>query len=210
MSETTSGARRILSHAAVYELWSRAVGGERARSIFIEKHVRPASDARVLDLGCGTGELLNHLPADVSYVGIDLSPQYISRADHRLGTRGSFRVGDATAFDPGIGEFDLVVAFGVLHHLDDAGARALFGGAAEVLAAGGRVVTIDPVFAPGQSRAARTLMARDRGQHVRRPGEYVALAGACALSAVNTVYHDLLRIPYSHCVVEAQMGGDAA
>jgi SAM-dependent methyltransferase len=205
MTQVTTGTRGVLSLPIVYELWSRIVGGEHGRSIFVREHARPGANARVLDLGCGTGELLNHLPKSVSYIGIDISPEYIARANTRLRTHAEFRVGDATIIDyDGPDNFDLVIAFGVLHHLDDTQVGALFTNAIDKLAPRGRTVTVDPVFAPGQSRVARMLMRRDRGQHVRTQEAYVALADPIFRSVQSSVYHNLLRIPYSHCVLECE------
>jgi SAM-dependent methyltransferase len=204
MSQVTTGVRSVLSRPQVYELWSRMVGGERGRSTLIREYVRPASGARILDLGCGPGELLEFLPESVSYVGIDISEDYIGRARERFGTRAEFQVGDATSIDRDLGDFDLVLAFGVLHHLDDDRAQDLFRGASRVLRQNGRVITVDPVFTPDQSRAARLVIERDRGQHVRAPNEYVALASQ-SLAQINMyVRDDLLYIPYTHCVLECR------
>jgi SAM-dependent methyltransferase len=208
MGERSTGARAVLSVPLVYELWSRLVGGKRGRSTLVREHVRPRAGERVLDLGCGPGELLPFL-GDVRYVGVDISEQYIARARERFGERAEFRVGDATRIGPDLRGFDLVIAFGVIHHLDDAGAVRLFRGAVDALPDGGRVVTVDPTYAPGQGRAARAVIARDRGQHVRGPKEYERLARE-ALSTVETVVrHDLLRIPYSHCILECRSGKEA-
>src|SRR5262249_19687422 len=124
MTETTTGVRAMLSRPAVYDVWSRAVGGKRAQTILVHDYIRPWPKARILDLGCGTGELLRYL-GDVSYMGVDISSDYISRA--RASFDGAeFEVGDATTFQAPAGEFDLVLAVGVLHHLDEARATSLF------------------------------------------------------------------------------------
>lgn len=41
----------------------------------------------VLDVGCGTGELLKYLDRDIHYVGIDVSPTAIGIAERRYGDR---------------------------------------------------------------------------------------------------------------------------
>lgn len=201
MAETTTGVRAMLSHPVVYELWSQLVGARRARNILVSDYVRPGPGDRVLDLGCGPGELLPHL-GDATYVGVDFSGEYIRRARTRFGNRAQLRVGDVTALEPDLEGFDLVIAFGVVHHLDDDGARALFAGAARALKPAGRCVTVDPTFVDGQRRAALAIIARDRGQHVRTPAQYVKLAAADFPSVAGAVRHDLLRMPYSHCVLD--------
>jgi SAM-dependent methyltransferase len=141
---------------------------------------------------------------NVGYLGVDISEQYIERARERFGERAEFRVGDATRLASDLRDFDLVIAFGVLHHVDDNGAVRLFRGSAEALADGGRVVTVDPTYAPGQGRAARAILARDRGRHIRGPKEYERLARDALSTVETTVRHDLLRIPYSHCILEGR------
>lgn len=209
MSQVTTGIRSVLSRPAVYELWSRLVGGERGRTTLLEQYARPQADERILDLGCGPGELLAYLPHGVDYLGVDLSAEYIARARERYGDRAQFEVGDATAFElADREEFGLVLAFGVVHHLDDRQAEGMFQSAGRALRRGGRLVTVDPVFASEQSRPARAIIARDRGQHVRDREGYARIAGAAFENVEVTVRHDLLRIPYSHCVLECTVALD--
>ena len=209
MGETNTGLRSVLATPVVYEAWSRIVGGHRGRSTLVAEHVRPRPGDRVLDLGCGPGELVPYF-GDVRYVGVDVSPAYIERAAEQHGDRAQFLVGDATALDPALVGFDAVIAFGVLHHIDDGGVARLFSSARRALAPGGRMVTVDPTRVPEQGRAARFVIDRDRGQHVREPGDYERLAAATFDEVTTTVRQDLLRIPYTHCVLECTAAGPPA
>jgi SAM-dependent methyltransferase len=203
MTQTTTGLRRVLSQPDVYELWSRLVGADRSRRVLIREHVRPWPGARVLDLGCGPGDLVHYL-GDVRYVGLDISEAYIERARRVYGGRAEFQLGDATCLDDDLVNFDLALAFGVLHHLDDAEARALFRSAAGALAPGGRLVAVDPALTADQHAIARFLIARDRGRNIRSPSQYEKLAEEVLSESRFVVRHDLLRIPYTHCVIEAR------
>jgi SAM-dependent methyltransferase len=203
IDEAATGIRAILSRPGVYELWSQAVGGERGRSTIAREHARTRPGDRVLDLGCGPGAWRSYL-GDVQYVGIDLSEAYIARAREHFGESGEFHVGDVTVIDDRLHGFDLVTALGVLHHLDHDGAQRMLAGAAQALNPRGRLVTIDPTFATEQSRLARMVISRDRGQHVRPPSGYTSLAEPIFASVRSSVRHDLLRIPYSHCILECQ------
>ena len=90
---------------------------------------------------------------------------------------------------------------GVLHHLDDAASSALFATAHGALSPGGKLVTVDPTFAAGQSRTARFVISRDRGQSVRSPDGYEALAHAVFPSIDVAIHDDFLRIPFTHAVL---------
>lgn len=205
MSEVTTGIRAVLAHPRVYEVWSRAVGAARARRILVTDHVRPRDGDRILDVGCGPGSLIDHLPPAVDYVGVDLNADYIASARARFGSgRRQFRVGNAAGLDSDLRDFDIVMVFGLLHHLDDAAASNLIRRAGDTLVAGGRIVTFDGVFTPDQSTAARALISRDRGQNVRTLEGYAALVGESFTEVIATKRSDLLRIPYTHCILEGQ------
>ncbi len=82
-----------------------------------------ASQPRILDVGCGTGWLVNG--ASLHYGcpahGIDVSTVAIARASSvasLLGVASSFEVADLFAYRPQE-RFGLVTSMGVLHHTDD-------------------------------------------------------------------------------------------
>lgn len=74
----------------------------------------------VVELGCGNGfgaELIVGL-GPRSYVGLDVMPEQIALAEKR-GLRGArFLVGDASAVDLPDACADVVVIFGILHHVE--------------------------------------------------------------------------------------------
>lgn len=80
--------------------------------------------------------------------------------------------------------------------------------ASKALRLGGRVITIDGAFVTGQNPVARLLLNLDRGQHVRTPDEYIAIARRTFVDAKARVVDDLLSIPYTHCIVEGAMAAE--
>jgi glycosyltransferase involved in cell wall biosynthesis/2-polyprenyl-3-methyl-5-hydroxy-6-metoxy-1,4-benzoquinol methylase len=78
------------------------------------------SRARVLELGCGTGDLLASLSPDPEgSLGVDLSPGMVERARAKYPSL-RFHVGDAEALDaPREPPFDFVVASDLVGHLHD-------------------------------------------------------------------------------------------
>lgn len=197
------GLRGVLAVPRVYEAWSRLVGGEHGRGTLVREHVRPTPGARVLDLGCGPGELVPHL-GEVDYIGVDVSEQYIAKARRSFGDRAEFRVGDATALDTDLRAFDLVLAFGLIHHLDDGAAGRVLAGARQALRPDGRFVSVDPVQAPDAPAAARLIVSWDRGEHVRSGAAYDRLAQRHFDEVHSRERRDLLRIPYAHWILECR------
>lgn len=167
--------RGLLGDPRLYIGLQKGVGSDQIRYRCLdEAELKPGE--RVLDVGCGPAQYLDHLP-DQDYVGFDTSEAYIRYARRRHGKRGDFRCETlAEAHLRKLGQFDAVLLFGVLHHLDDAQCAALLDLCARALAPGGRVVTFDPTLHAGQGRVARWMAEHDRGGYVRRPESYNALA----------------------------------
>src|ERR1700745_1432862 len=113
------GLYSLLSLPSVYRLFRTIVRGDACR-IYVSEYVRHAPGDKVLDIGCGPGDILEDLPA-VDYLGFDISPKYVEAARKRFGRRGRFFCANVglTATDQEAASFDLVLATGVLHHLDD-------------------------------------------------------------------------------------------
>jgi 2-polyprenyl-6-hydroxyphenyl methylase/3-demethylubiquinone-9 3-methyltransferase len=110
----------------------------------IDGHGTPAG--RVLDVGCGTGFLLERLAErGCSGVGIDLSPDSVALAAERLRAIGAddrleARVG--SAYEPPEGPYNLIALTDVLEHLEEP--RACLRALRERLAPGGLLVVSTP------------------------------------------------------------------
>lgn len=117
-------------------------------------------EGRILDIGCGTGELGLALAArGHSVTGVDLAPTAIARARRKAAERGltaEFAAADATELGD-IGPFDTVLDSGLLHCLQPAAQRRYLAVLRRVSRPGGRVAILCFADVPG----ARTP---DRGR----------------------------------------------
>ena len=102
---------------------------------------------RVLDLGCGIGNILIALAERIDFVrpplGVDVSPDLIRIGQREIGRAGlqdriGLQVAPATRLPFDDGAFDLVLTSHVLKHLDDEALLASFREVARVLRPGGR------------------------------------------------------------------------
>lgn len=192
---------RLLELPAVFDAYQSAVGAPACHRAFIRDWVRPQPGERVLDMGCGVGASLDHMPAGVDYTGIDINPDYLDQARRRYGSRGRFLLGDVAGFDlPGEPLFDRALAFGVLHHVDDAVAVQMLGLARRLCRPGAALVLIEPAYVEGQPAIGKWLIKRDRGRHVRSVEAYRALAAPFGEVEISIVHH-MLRIPYTQAIL---------
>jgi ubiquinone/menaquinone biosynthesis C-methylase UbiE len=81
--------KQILSLSPVFRLFSSLVGTPQAHRRFVREAVQPRKGDRVLEFGCGCGDLVEQFN-ECDYVGIDPSENYIATAKRRFGLDGQF------------------------------------------------------------------------------------------------------------------------
>jgi tRNA (cmo5U34)-methyltransferase len=130
--------------------------------------VLPPAPERVLDLACGDGRLaalvLEQRPSVTSLVATDISPPMLELARQRFADDARVQVLTRDLVEPidDLGPLDLVVTGFAVHHLDDAGKRALFGRVAAQLAPGGAFLNLEVVASATPERHADFLEAIGR------------------------------------------------
>lgn len=124
--------------------WQSPAGQARADRrgrLFLDLgRIGPA--ARVLELGCGTGEFTQRVArAGARLVALDLSGELLARARDKIGKGASFLRANAHVLPFSDASFDAVYGCSVLHHLD---AEIALREVRRVLRPGGRLVFSEP------------------------------------------------------------------
>lgn len=203
MAQTTNGFRSLLSNPYIYSALQSVFGGHQARMNFVNNFIKPKPGMNILDVGCGPSDIFEYLPFS-QYWGFDISESYIARAKAKYGSRGSFICKQLEPLDLiSLPKFDIVLALGLIHHLDDTSAHRVLGLCYDALKAGGKLVTIDGCFHPNQNPIAKFLLRHDRGRNVRSESEYKFLVDKFFPNSIVTVRHQSW-IPYTHCIMVCQ------
>ncbi|MBK9021234.1 MAG: methyltransferase domain-containing protein [Sulfuritalea sp.] len=122
-----------LDEAAIERLIARLEG--RAKDVVFTRlfdkyagHISPGESAHVLEVGCGTGAMTRSLARRGDFsgraVGVDQSHPFIEAArrfaaEHGVGDRVDFRVGDAHDLDFPDATFDAAFAHTLISHVTD-------------------------------------------------------------------------------------------
>ena len=112
--------QRLMSDAPVSRIRATVRAGRAEMRAALLSHLpRDLSGARVLDAGCGAGQLSEELAArGAEVLGVDISPKLLGLADGRMpeALRGRLRYQAGDMLDPAHGGFDYVVAMDSLIH----------------------------------------------------------------------------------------------
>ena len=84
----------ILKLPLVYQMFQHLGGFFDARLKAIGSYLPIKSGQKVVDIGCGPGFIVEHLPRGISYLGFDTDASYIAYAMGRFGDKGRFFLPD--------------------------------------------------------------------------------------------------------------------
>jgi 2-polyprenyl-3-methyl-5-hydroxy-6-metoxy-1,4-benzoquinol methylase len=194
----------ILNQPLVFNAFKYVVSRNNLSEQLVDEYIRPFPNAEILDIGCGTGIIRHYLPEYIHYTGIDINESYIKAAQNKFNDSSRFCYGDITALS-GMNlpenNYDIILALGLIHHLDDNQAQKVFLDSIKLLKTRGILITFDGVYEQHQSLIAKYILSQDRGKYVRTLEGYLSLIRPGSALVESFVRNDLLRIPYSHCIL---------
>lgn len=140
----------------------------------IREAIVPASGLKLLDAPCGTGTL-HDICMPCSYYGIDIDQQRVAECKNNF-PGGNISVADASNLNFSDNYFDRILAAGLFHHVNEAGANKILGEFARILKPSGRLVVFDAIWPTKYYNivgwAGRKI---DQGNYVRHTHEYVPM-----------------------------------
>lgn len=196
---------QVFDNAKLYEIFQSVVDRRETQEIIRNEILKPDQITNVLDFGCGIG-YHSELFKSAHYLGIEPLEACIAVANRRYASsRVEFELGDHLSMKAlPDNSFDLVIAIGVLHHIDNEIFGEFIQEAFRILTPGARFTSFDPVFHSEQSKISEWVVKQDRGGWVRTEADYMGVIGRTFQGVVETkIYSNLLRIPYDHIAIHA-------
>lgn len=167
--------------------WSR--GMRRAMDALLAGSLAGRGPLRVIDIGCGTGVLLEHArrwPLAGTPIGIDVSAEAVRHVRDR--DAGRVVRGDAAVLPFRSGRFDLALSVDVVQHLSPEGAARSVAESARLLRPGGTL------YLRTNARCGHRRLRGVDPERYRRygRGELVELAGSAGLEVVRSTHLNAL------------------
>lgn len=196
---------QIFDEPKLYEFFQSIVSKQGTLATIKDEIIRPDSVIRVLDFGCGIG-IHSKLFTTSEYLGIEPLEACVAVAKQKYAnSRVEFKIGNHLNLKTlPASSFDLVIAIGVLHHINSEIFGEFVKEANRILKPGARLTTFDPVLHKEQSKVSEWVVKQDRGAWVRTEREYLEIMQKNFSGIISTkIYSKLLRIPYDHIAMNA-------
>lgn len=195
--------KSILKFPSLYIFYQKIIGDKNFRKYYSEKYLRIKNEQRVLDFGCGPGNIIPYLPNDIEYYGIDQSKEYINYAKKHF-KKSNYKFIEASINDISLNikNFDVVMANAILMNLNDYEAELLLKNAYNLLKNGGRLVIYDGCYSLNLSLIEQILLNNERGEVLRTKEDYFKLASKFFKEININTRNDLYRIPYPSIIIE--------
>jgi ubiquinone/menaquinone biosynthesis C-methylase UbiE len=197
--------QNLFNNPLMYKFFQTLISRKSTLEMIEIEIINAPDSTSVLDFGCGLGHHSKSFNNQI-YLGIEPTESCIQVANRFYARQNvQFRVGDhKTLAEYQDASFDLVLAMGVIHHMNDNDYKEFITEANRLLKPGGRLVTLDPVLHDSQRRISKWVVSKDRGEWVRGQSDYLTTLKNSFSDIDTKIFSGLLRLPYDHISVTAR------
>jgi 2-polyprenyl-3-methyl-5-hydroxy-6-metoxy-1,4-benzoquinol methylase len=196
MSQRKNQIYNLINNPLIYKIIQGVMSGTSFRNSIIKKNITK-SNLKILDIGCGPAQIIEHLP-QCDYYGYDIdqrSIQYAKKKYYQKNFHFYCKKFNKTELKR-LPKFDFIIFFGILHHLSNKEVYEILKLCKKIMKKNSKLLTEDPIFLENQNPIAKFLIKKDRGLNVRKKREYLALLKNHFKKIKNKVTHQYF-IPYT-------------
>ena len=196
MSQRKNLIYNFINNPLIYKFIQSVMSGKSLRNSIIKKNIKK-SNLKILDIGCGPAQILEHIP-QCDYYGYDIdhrSIQYAKKKYHQKNYHFYCKKFNKTELKK-LPKFDFIIFFGILHHLSNKEVYEILKLCKKIMKKNSKLLTEDPILLENQNVIAKFLIKKDRGLNVRDKQEYINLLKKHFKKIKNKVTHQYF-IPYT-------------
>lgn len=196
----------ILRYPQAYKYFQICYGMSKLRRILLTEYIAPEKGDKILDIGCGTADILDNFQTGIEYTGIDINERYLAYDKKHYVNRPqtAFINADVKAFlEKTDLKYDFILFLGSSQNFDDAMLEFCYGKCYEILNKGGKLVIVDGVYTEDTNAIERFLMKNNRGPHIRVLEGWKDLVSRCFTNVSYSVRKDLEHFPNCQVIMVA-------
>ena len=196
MSQRKNQIYNFINNPLIYKIIQGVMSGTSFRNSIIKKNITK-KNLKILDIGCGPAQILEHIP-QCDYYGYDIdrrSIQYAKKKYHQKNYHFYCKKFNKTELKK-LPKFDFIIFFGILHHLSNKEVHEILKLCKKIMKKNSKLLTEDPIFLKNQNIIAKFLIKKDRGLNVRKKQQYIDLLKKHFKKIKNKVTHQYF-IPYT-------------
>lgn len=196
MSQRKNQIYNFINNPLIYKIIQGVMSGTSFRNGIIKKNITK-NNLKILDIGCGPAQILEHIPK-CDYYGYDIdrrSIQYAKKKYYQKNYHFYCKKFNKTELKK-LPKFDFIIFFGILHHLSNKEVHEILKLCKKIMKKNSKLLTEDPILLENQNVIAKFLIKKDRGLNVRDKQEYINLLKKHFKKIKNKVTHQYF-IPYT-------------
>ena len=196
MTQRKNQIYNFINNPLIYKIIQGVMSGTSFRNGIIKKNITK-NNLKILDIGCGPAQILEHIPK-CDYYGYDIarrSIQYAKKKYYQKNYHFYCKKFNKTELKK-LPKFDFIIFFGILHHLSNKEVHEILKLCKKIMKKNSKLLTEDPILLENQNVIAKFLIKKDRGLNVRDKQEYINLLKKHFKKIKNKVTHQYF-IPYT-------------
>jgi 2-polyprenyl-3-methyl-5-hydroxy-6-metoxy-1,4-benzoquinol methylase len=196
MSQRKNKIYNFINNPLIYKIIQGVMSGTSFRNNIIKKNITK-NNLKILDIGCGPAQILEHIPK-CDYYGYDIdrrSIQYAKKKYYQKNYHFYCKKFNKTELKK-LPKFDFIIFFGILHHLSNKEVYEILKLCKKIMKKNSKLLTEDPILLENQNVIAKFLIKKDRGLNVRKKQQYIDLLKKHFKKIKNEVTHQYF-IPYT-------------
>ena len=196
--------KRILNQAIVYNFYQNLIGSRRYLRLYSENFIQAKDGQKILDIACGTGNIIEFLPKNIDYTGVDYSLKYIEFCKKKF---PQFSFICANSFeDMGLDmKYDIIICEALISNGSDYQVMKLFESIKRFSTKSTKILISEMNYTLETPFVEKKLYLSERGSYLRYRDEYINLISEYFNIKKYTIVEKPYYIPYQKIVFECEL-----